>query len=269
MSATTSTATNTTGSSTATTSGSTKTFPAPVPKYYASYDPNQTQPVQVSGWYESLNYPKLDFTAPGFLEITAAQYQARYTGDWAVNGGALEAYTPPALTLADAQASQIKKLNSACGAAIVGGFQATINGTPETLTLTADDQRNALMAATTAQTTLQSSGWSADTTYAANTTVSVGGEILVTFAGGKSGSTAPKPPTAFHTAVTDGTVDWYRVGFWIGTATGNVMVDPATVISLYGEGVTWVNACRSKYQALKAQVQAATAVADVQAVVWA
>ena len=63
-------------------------------------------------------------------------------------------------------------------------------------------------------------------------------------------------------------MEWYRAGFWIGTAAGNVMVDPATVITLYGQGVAWVSACRSKYQALKAAVMAAATVAAVQAVVW-
>ena len=98
--------------------------------------------------------------------------------------------------------------------------------------------------------------------------MSVGGEILVCFAEGKSGATAPAAPAAFQSPVTDGTVEWYRAGFWIGTAAGNVMVDPATVITLYGQGVAWVSACRSKYQALKAAVMAAATVAAVQAVVW-
>jgi hypothetical protein len=52
----------------------------------------------VIGWYDTaaLAYPNLPPTA-NLLVLTAPQWTARLTGCWAVSGGALVAYTPPAV----------------------------------------------------------------------------------------------------------------------------------------------------------------------------
>jgi hypothetical protein len=95
------------------------------------------------------------------------------------------------------------------------------------------------------------------------------GEVYVTFAGGTSGANAPTWPTAFQTAVADGTVTWYKVGYWVGMGEpGNVMVDAPTVIAIYAAAVAFISAQRSKYQGLKAAILAATTPEVVMAVAW-
>lgn len=206
-----------------------------------------------------------DGTLPsGAVECT--QEQAR-GGGYSIQNGALVAN--PAPNIAQLQTTQIATLNAACQATILAGFQTTLDGTATTITLDQQDQFNANANASTAQAALQSSAWAANTTYAANSLIVVGGVVLVTLGGGTSGTTAPVAPTAFQTAVTDNEVTWYKLGFWVGTGAGNVMVDPPTMIQLFGQGVAWVNACRSKYEMFKAQVMAATTTAAVLAVVWA
>ncbi|SHF36052.1 hypothetical protein SAMN02746095_02969 [Acidocella aminolytica 101 = DSM 11237] len=205
-----------------------------------------------------------DDTLPsGAVSCTQAQYQN--PDAWAISSGAIVAST---LTLAAAQAAQLAALNQACASAITAGFSATINGASATVTLSASDQANMTMNAATAQTALQAAAWASGATYAKNALVIVGGVPLVTFSGGVSGTAAPAAPTAFQSAVTDGAVTWYKLGFWLGTSTGNVMIAPADMIQVCGEMVAHISQCRSKYETFKAQVQAATTVADVQAIVW-
>ena len=176
------------------------------------------------------------------------------------------AYVPPTLTTI--QTAQLAIVSAACEAAITAGFNTTIGGTAYTITLAAQDQSNANFNAATAQAALASTAWAASTTYAANAMVSVGGEILVTFAGGESGTTAPTAPTSFQTAVTDNTITWYRLGFWVNALPNNIMVDPATMITIFGQGVIWINACRSKYQAYRTEILATTTATAAQAIVW-
>ncbi|WP_298283136.1 hypothetical protein [Acidocella sp.] len=175
---------------------------------------------------------------------------------------------PPGPTLADAQTAQIARLNAACAAAIEAGFTASINGTNETVTLSVTDQTNALMAATTGQSALGANAWQASHAYSPNGIVMAGRECFVTFDGGTSGTAAPAWPTDFQVGVADGTVTWYKLGFWLGTANGNIMVDAASAVSLFGQGVVFISTQRAQYQALKAAVLSATTVAAVQAVVW-
>lgn len=171
--------------------------------------------------------------------------------------------------LSSMQATQIAAMSAACGAAIAAGFGQTVDGAAQTVTLSDTDQRNLMMAATTAQAALQLGAWEATHAYGPNSVVVEAGEVYVTFAGGTSGTAAPTWPTAFQTAVTDGTVTWYKVGYWVGMgAPGNVMVDAPTVIAIYAAAVAFISAQRSKYQVLKAAILAATTPEVVMAVAW-
>lgn len=74
--------------------------------YYAKYDPAAPVPAKVIGWYNTSAraYPNLP-PASDLLEVTAAEWQAHYAdpNGWAVSGGALVPYTPPAPVLTLAQ----------------------------------------------------------------------------------------------------------------------------------------------------------------------
>jgi hypothetical protein len=174
----------------------------------------------------------------------------------------------PSVTLAEQKYITMNQLSAACRAAIIGGFPFTINGTEEYVTLSPTDQSNNQMAATVAQTALTASAWIADTNYAANSAVFMNNQPYVTFNAGTSGSTPPTWPTAFEVPAPDMDIDWYLMGFWIDTRNSTIMVDAATVISIYAAQVAYISNCRSKFQKLSAQVTAATTVAEVQAIVW-
>ena len=64
---------------------------------YAAFDSTQPDPKPVTGWYDTgfATYPNLPVAA-NLLAMTQAQWAARLTGAWAVSGGTLVAYTPPA-----------------------------------------------------------------------------------------------------------------------------------------------------------------------------
>jgi len=64
---------------------------------YAYYDASVAAPSPVLGWYDTdaLSYPNLP-AATDLLELTDAQWDARMPGPFAVQNGALVAYTPPA-----------------------------------------------------------------------------------------------------------------------------------------------------------------------------
>jgi hypothetical protein len=63
---------------------------------YACFDPSSPAPFRVTGWYDTsvFDYPNLP-SADWLLEMTDEQWDARLTGVWAVNDGALVAYAPP------------------------------------------------------------------------------------------------------------------------------------------------------------------------------
>ncbi|HQU16614.1 MAG TPA: hypothetical protein PLO69_11005 [Gammaproteobacteria bacterium] len=93
---------------------------------YAFFNLVGAAPWPVLGWYDTdvLEYATLP-PASQLLPLTAAQWSARLTGQWAVSGGALVAYTPPAPTLTPAQAAA-----AAYAAFIAAGLTVTSTATP-------------------------------------------------------------------------------------------------------------------------------------------
>jgi hypothetical protein len=89
---------------------------------YAYFDHAASQPAPVIGWYDTgiLTYPNLP-AAADLLNVTPEQWTARMANPsgWAVQAGALVAYTPPepVLTLAQQAAT-----------AAVSGITLTISG---------------------------------------------------------------------------------------------------------------------------------------------
>ena len=227
---------------------------------------------QITNWYDPAY-----FTPPSgssTLEVTAAQYAAAQAQPgYTVQNGVL---TPPteAALLSLAQTQQITQLKSACDAEIQGGFPATINGVSTLVTLkqggTSHDQTNAIMVAMMAQAAIsQAKAWKPLTVTAPLSTITDNkGTYWVTFTGGTTGASLPSLPTDFSTFVTDGSVQWYKTGFRTGTSNGTVIVDPVTAVSLFGQGVVFVNDARARYEQLKIEVLAATTPSAVQSINW-
>lgn len=225
----------------------------------------------ILNWYDSSYY-----TPPAgssVLQVTATEYSTVQSqpGYTVVNG----VLTPPsaATLLTLAKATQTQYLRSSCDTAIQNGFPAVINGTTYTVTLrqggTNHDQTNAIMASIMAQGAIQTAKvWAPLKTVTPLHVITDGTDYWVTFAGGTTGTTQPAMPTAFSVGVMDGTVEWFKVGFRISTNQGIIIVDPVTAVSLFGQGVVFVNNMRAQYDQLKIQVEAATTVAAVQAIIW-
>ncbi|MHB8914424.1 MAG: hypothetical protein ACYC4K_01275 [Thiobacillus sp.] len=239
-----------------------------MPKY-AQYNPAVTTIQPVSGWYDTdeFNYPNLP-SITDLVLLTDAEWTARFQTPFVLNGALV---APPAPTAAQllsaAQTAQIATLNQACQAAIIGGFLDSVTGL--TITLSATDQTNALMAAQTAKYIIdKSAAWVASAVVPQYETIVENGVYYIAMVGGTTGATIPTFPTAFQTPVTDGTVQWAMAGQLVGTTTGNVWQTPQNIVRLFQIGNNWVSSCRAQYVSLKAQVLAATTVSAVQAIIW-
>lgn len=114
---------------------------------YASYSVRGPQPVPVAAWYDSCVARHLDFSQPGFMPVSEAQWAARHDKIWAVAGGGIVEYVAPAQSLDNAQQSQARKLTTACQQLIVSGFASSALGAVHNYASTAIDQRNLILAA--------------------------------------------------------------------------------------------------------------------------
>jgi len=177
--------------------------------------------------------------------------------------------TPPPPTLDQAKAIQVGIVNLACQAAITNGFQASINGSIFTVTLSSVDQANALMVATTVQGVMaKAKPWTANAAVNTFDVCIVGGQYYICVTPGTTGATQPVMPTAFEVPVPDGTAQWKLFGMLVGLSTGNIWCDAPTAYSLFEQGANFVTDCRARYTRLKQQILAAPDVATAQAVVW-
>ncbi len=182
-----------------------------------------------------------------------------YTGPWPI---------PP--TLEDAKSAQNAVLRAACQAEIIGGFAATIGGSPVTVTLSPTDQANALAASQAAQGVIaEAVPWSAGLNAPLDTIILVNGVYYIATTGGVTGTSLPTTwPTAFQQTIQDGSVEWAIFGILVGTTNGSVWATAQEIVALFKQGISFINGLRAKYNALKAQVNAATTVTAVQAIVW-
>ncbi len=145
----------------------------------------------------------------------------------------------------------------------------TINGIGYSVDNTARKQALNLSLAITANAAVQSSAWAANTEYTAGQLCSVSGVILFCSTSGKSGSTAPTPPTTFGTPVTDGTVEWELMGRKVYLQDGSfVMITPQQILSAFQQGELYLHQMSDKLVSLMEQIDAATTVSEVQAIGW-
>lgn len=95
---------------------------------YAAYDSTASQPTPVLGWYDTavVQYPNLP-GSDSLLELTSDQWTARLPGPWAVQNGALVAYTPPVPL--PQQAANLLATNISLGIAITCTGNAGLNST--------------------------------------------------------------------------------------------------------------------------------------------
>ncbi len=206
------------------------------------------------------------------MEVTAAEW-ANQAGTWYVVNGTLTQTNPYAPTAAQllAQAQTAQK------ALVTQGYNkatdyvpVTINGQTYQVDNTTAKQALNLSLAITANAAVQSSAWAADTDYKAGVSLcSIGGVILFCSTSGKSGSSAPTPPTTFGTPVTDGTAAWELLGRKVYLQGGSfVYMTPQQIMSAFQQGELYLHQMSNQLESLLAQIDAATTVSAVQAIVW-
>ena len=199
--------------------------------------------------------------------IPCTQEQAQNFQAYVPSNGEIVA-APNAVLLAQAQAAQ-KTIITKDYSGATDYVPVTINGTAYSVDNTAGKQALNLSLAITANAAIQSPAWAADTDSTAGQLCSVGGVILFCSTSGKSGSTAPTPPTAFGTPVTDGTAAWELMGRKVYLQGGSfVLMTPQQILSAFQQGELYLHQMSDQLEGLMEQIDAATTVSAVQAIVW-
>jgi hypothetical protein len=201
------------------------------------------------------------------LAVTSTDW-SNQSGTWYVVNGALTQTDPNAPTAAQL----LEQAQTAQKALVTQGYNdatdyvpVIINDTAYSVDNTSAKQALNLSLAITANAMMQSSAWAASTEYTAGSYCNVGGVILFCSASGKSGTSAPTPPTAFGTPVTDGTAQWELMGRKVYLQGGSfVLMTPQQILSAFQQGELYLHQMSDKLELLKAEINAATTVTEVQ-----
>ena len=195
--------------------------------------------------------------------IPCTQEQAQNFQAYVPSSGEIVS-APSAVLLAQAQTAQKAIVTQGYNAA-TDYVPVTINGTTYQVNNTAGKQALNLSLAITANAMMQSPAWTASTEYAAGAYCSVGGVILFCSTAGKSGSSAPTPPTTFGTPVTDGTCQWELLGRKVYLQSGSfVYMTPQQIMEAFQQGELYLHQMSDQLESLKAEINAATTVTEVQ-----
>ena len=153
----------------------------------------------------------------------------------------------------------------------IGSIPVTVNGVNYQLdNSTPIAMANNLQLATSAfMVSSQAPVWASGMTVTSGAYCNLGGVYLFCSTGGKTGSTAPTAPTTFGTPVPDGTAAWELLGRHINLTGGTtVMMTPQEIMSAAAQGELYLHVQKNQLINLTAQINAATTVSSVQAVVW-
>ncbi len=195
--------------------------------------------------------------------ISCTQEQAQNFQAYVPSNGEIVS-APDSVLLQQAQSAQIALVTKGYNTA-TDYVPVTINGTTYQVDNTAGKQALNLSLAITANAMMQAPAWAASTEYTAGAYCSVGGVILFCSASGKSGTSAPTPPTTFGTPVTDGTAEWELLGRKVYLQGGSfVMMTPQQILSAFQQGELYLHQMSDKLELLKSEIMAATTVTEVQ-----
>ena len=206
-------------------------------------------------------YPDGTTLPTGQVACTFEQYQN--PSQWTLVNGSLV----QSLTYAKATQSALIKQGFANA---VAAIPFTINGTSYVLD-TAQTKQAAYMAIVVAANNAMNHPvlWAASTSVAQYAVQLVGSSYLFCTVAGETGTTAPTPPTTFGTPVTDGTVTWELYGRTLEMSDGtHAIFTPQELLSIFQQVEVYVHYQKNQKLSLLAQIQAATTVSAVQAIVW-
>ena len=195
--------------------------------------------------------------------IPCTQEQAQNWQQYVPSNGEIVS-APAAVLLAQAQTAQKALVTKGYNTA-TDYVPVTINGTTYQVDNTPGKQALNLSLAITANALMQAPAWAASTEYTAGAYCNVGGVILFCSASGKSGASAPTPPTTFGTPVTDGTAEWELMGRKVYLQGGSfVYMTPQQIMSAFQQGELYLHKMSDKLELLKSEIMAATTVTEVQ-----
>ena len=222
-------------------------------------------------YYLTPNATGIAFTGSGYTPdgtiptgaIPCTQEQAQNFQAYVPSSGEIVS-APSAVLLAQAQTTQKALVTQGYNTA-TDYVPVTINGTTYQVDNTAGKQALNLSLAITANAMMQSPAWTASTEYAAGAYRSVGGVILFCSTAGKSGTSAPTPPTAFGAPITDGTAAWELLGRKVYLQGGSfVYMTPQQIMSAFQQGELYLHQMSDQLELLKSEIMAATTVTEVQ-----
>ena len=219
----------------------------------------------------TLNAAGTAFTGTGYTPdgtipagaMPCTQEQAQNWQQYVPSNGEIVS-APDSVLLQQAQSAQKALVTQGYNTA-TDYVPVTINGTTYQVDNTAGKQALNLSLTITANAMLNSPAWAASTEYAAGQYCSVNGVILFCSTPGKSGTSAPTPPTAFGTPVTDGTAAWELLGRKVYLQGGSfVYMTPQQIMSAFQQGELYLHQMSNQLESLIAQINAATTVSAVQ-----
>ena len=222
-------------------------------------------------YYLTPNAAGTAFTGTGYTPdgtipagaIPCTQAQAQNFQAYVPSSGEIIA-APSSVLLAQAQTAQKSLITKGYNTA-TDYVPVTISGTTYQVDNTAGRQALNLSLAITANAMMQAPAWAASTEYTAGAYCNVGGVILFCSASGKSGTSAPTPPTTFGTPVTDGTAAWELLGRKVYLQGGSfVYMTPQQLTSAFQQGELYLHQMSDKLELLKSEIMAATTVSAVQ-----
>ena len=222
-------------------------------------------------YYLTPNAAGTAFTGTGYTPdgtipagaIPCTQEQAQNFQAYVPSNGEIVS-APDSVLLQQTQSAQIALVTQGYNTA-TDYVPVTINGTTYQVDNTAGKQALNLSLAITANAMMQAPAWVASTEYAAGAYCNVGGVVLFCSTAGKSGTSAPTPPTAFGTPVTDGTAAWELLGRKVYLQGGSfVYMTPQQITSAFQQGELYLHQTSDKLELLKAEIMAATTVTAVQ-----
>jgi len=130
------------------------------------------------------------------------------------------------------------------------------------------DQANNLKNIALSQQAMQANKWVASTDYALNSVANISDTICLCTTAGKTGTSAPTPPTKFGTAVTDNMAEWKLLGFLVNTDKGRVYFTPQSILEMSQEIALILNKALTKYDTLKAQIKTAKTQTALNKIIW-
>ena len=209
----------------------------------------------------SFQYPDGTVLPTGQVECTQAQYQA--PSQWTLVSGSL------VQSLSAAQSAQSALIKQGFADA-VAAIPFTINGISYTLDAAQSKQAADMAIVVAANNAVNHPVlWAASTPVAQYAVQLVGSSYLFCAVAGTTGTTAPTPPTAFGTPVTDGTVTWELYGRTLEMSDGShATFTVQELVSIFQQVELYIHYQKNQKLSLLAQIQAATTVSAVQAIVW-